>query len=53
MNIYIETLQQLFDTLPAIADSEGMIQHKQAQADIRKAYEHLDKAVTRLVVERA
>ena len=34
MNIYIETLQQLFETLPAIADSEGMIQHQQAQADI-------------------
>lgn len=52
MNMYVRTLEQLFKTLPSIADSEALQQHNQAQAEIMSAYEHLDRAVTRLVVER-
>ncbi|MFH0350023.1 serine/threonine protein kinase [Leuconostoc citreum] len=51
MSIYVQTLETLFRTLPNIADSEALQQHNQAQAEIMSAYEHLDRAVTRLVVE--
>lgn len=53
MSVYVQTLEQLFKTLPNIARSEALNQHTQAQADIMTAYEHLDRAVTRLVVEHA
>jgi len=51
MSIYVQTLQKLFDTLPALADSQNMSGHSLAKAEIMSAYEHLDRAVTLLVIK--
>lgn len=51
MNLYIKTLDKLFETLPSIADSEAIKGHDKARAEIMTAYEHLDKAMTRLVID--
>lgn len=52
MNMYVRTLEQLFKTLPSIADSEAMKHHDKARADIMTAYMYLDTALTRLVIEK-
>lgn len=51
MNLYIKTLNKLFETLPSIVDSEAIKGHDKARAEIMTAYEHLDKAMTRLVID--
>lgn len=51
MNLYIKTLNKLLETLPSIADSEAIKGHGKARAEIMTAYEHLDKAITRLVID--
>lgn len=52
MSLYVQTLQKLFETLPMIANSDAVSRHVLAKEEIMSAYEHLDKAVTCLIIDR-
>ena len=49
-NLYVKTLERVYQPLIDIANSDRVSGNEQAQFEIMQAYELLDKATTRLII---
>lgn len=49
-NLYVKTLERVYQPLIDIANSDRVSGNEQAQFEIMQAYELLDKAITRLII---
>ncbi|WP_278364377.1 serine/threonine protein kinase [Leuconostoc lactis] len=49
-NLYVKTLERVYKPLIDIANSDRVSGNEQAQFEIMRAYELLDKATTRLII---